>query len=81
MFGLGRKEKGNNRKAIIYINDCSGCGDCIQVCRKNAIGFYELSDGKYAKLVNPERCTGCGKCIRVCENKAIEIIKSVSWKN
>lgn len=76
MFGIRKKLK--KGKAVIYINNCIGCGECIDACKKNAIGFYELIDGKYAKIINPERCTGCGRCLRVCENEAIEIIKSVS---
>lgn len=68
-------------KAMIYINNCVGCGECIKACSKNIIGFYELVDGYYAKLLNPEMCTGCGRCLRVCENEAIEIIKESVWKN
>ena len=77
MFHLRRNKETNTKKAIIYINDCNGCGECIKVCKHNAIDFYELIDGKYAKVVKPELCTGCEKCLQVCENETIEM----SWKN
>lgn len=72
MFGIRKnKEKG---KAIIYIADCIGCGECISQCKRDAIGFIELKDGKYAKVMYPERCSGCGKCIDVCDVDAIKMI-------
>jgi ferredoxin len=72
MFGRKRK-KG---KALIYISDCTGCGDCIRACRRKAIEFICLSGEKYARMVYPERCCGCGKCIKICENDAIRIIET-----
>jgi NAD-dependent dihydropyrimidine dehydrogenase PreA subunit len=72
------KNKNNRGKAVIYINNCTGCGNCVSRCRHKAIGFYELADGRYAKLMYPERCTGCGKCMNVCENNAIEFIKKTA---
>jgi NAD-dependent dihydropyrimidine dehydrogenase PreA subunit len=77
MFGK-RKERG---KAMIYIDDCSGCGSCIARCRHKAIEFIYLKDGRYAKMLHEDWCSGCGKCVNVCKNDAIKIIRQVVCKN
>lgn len=64
------KEKG---KAVIYIHNCIGCGNCVRKCRNDALGIYSIGNEQFAKLINPSNCTGCGKCQRVCEYDAIEI--------
>lgn len=69
LFGF-KKEGG---KAVIYIHNCIGCGACIARCNKGALGYYEIGNERFAKLLHPDRCTGCGKCAKVCENDAIEI--------
>ena len=69
-----KKKNENTGKAMIYIEDCKACGDCIRKCRHSAIGFIEISNEKFARLLYPERCTGCGKCVRVCDYGAIEIL-------
>ncbi|MDR0865259.1 MAG: 4Fe-4S binding protein [Candidatus Symbiothrix sp.] len=71
MFGKNR----NRGKVAIYIDNCTGCGNCVYYCRHRAIGFRTGIDGRHAELVNPERCSGCGKCVSVCENGAIQILK------
>lgn len=52
--------------AFIDQDKCSECGNCIQVCRFNAI-----SSSKNGYQINPLRCEGCGYCARVCNDKAI----------
>ncbi|NDV47285.1 4Fe-4S dicluster domain-containing protein [Paludibacter sp. 221] len=52
---------------------CTGCGLCVERCRRKAMGLVKLRDETYAMLVNPENCTGCGKCERSCKSNAIEI--------
>ncbi len=53
----------------IYIdpNECQGCGECADVCPKNAI------EGKagYIHMIDEFECDKCGKCVSVCENEAI----------
>lgn len=53
----------------IYIDpeDCTGCGDCLDVCPVDCI------EGKpgYIHMIDDMDCTKCGKCIEVCESKAI----------
>jgi MinD superfamily P-loop ATPase containing an inserted ferredoxin domain len=70
-----KKKNENPGKAMIYIEDCRACGDCVRRCRRDAIGFAEINGEKYARLLYQERCTGCGKCVRVCDYGAIKILK------
>lgn len=51
-------------------NACLGCGDCVRVCRYNAIFINE----KGVAEVNRAKCTGCGACTYVCPNNLIERI-------
>lgn len=74
------KKKEDPGKAVIYINDCRGCGKCIQRCRREALGFTEINGERYARLQYPERCVGCGKCVYVCDYGAIDILNvSLCW--
>lgn len=45
---------------------CTGCGECSDLCRFNAIA--SLPSGA---IVFPELCHGCGGCMRVCPEGAI----------
>lgn len=56
--------------------ECTGCGNCIEVCRFNAIDRTE--DGKYS--IDPSACEGCGACQIVCEDIAISISDAVTGK-
>lgn len=46
---------------------CLGCGDCVKVCRYNAL----FINNKGVAEVNRQKCTGCGACLNVCPNNLI----------
>lgn len=48
---------------------CDGLGDCVAVCRFNAISIV---DG--VAVVDRTKCVGCGMCAKVCPNKLIEVV-------
>jgi len=50
--------------ADINLQQCSGCGLCLEVCRFGAIEDLR---------VNPLACEGCGLCARVCPLDAISM--------
>ncbi len=61
--GITEPEQGSY---YVITEKCTGCGDCITICRRNAI---KLVDNK-AKI-DKIKCTNCGDCQRICTEKAI----------
>ncbi|MCD6401278.1 MAG: 4Fe-4S binding protein [Anaerolineales bacterium] len=53
---------------ILQVNqdNCTGCGECIDICTENAIG---LKNG--IAVINQQLCTGCELCMDVCPTGAI----------
>lgn len=64
------------KKAIVELEKCTGCGDCIDICRFSAIS--EREDGKIA--IDPISCEGCGVCSYICPVEAITMENAVSGK-
>lgn len=54
--------------AKVFLNLCTGCGMCVQVCPYDAIA---LKDGKVE--VNEVLCEGCGTCSATCLRAAIQV--------
>jgi ferredoxin len=61
---------------VIRPDQCIMCGDCLRVCRHNAI-LGEKKDlyrsGYLPFEIREKRCTRCGECVHVCPAGAIEI--------
>ncbi len=57
----------SGNEAIIDQDACTGCGNCMEVCRFDAISE---SDGTYE--INPLQCEGCKVCVTLCPAEAIE---------
>jgi len=70
---LERHEFKGNKKATIDRDECTRCGECIEVCRYDAI--FENSKGL---VINPISCEGCGICARVCPSEAVHMEEHVS---
>ena len=49
---------------------CLGCGDCVSVCRFNAIS---IDAETRLPVVDPERCTACGCCTAACPRHLLEL--------
>lgn len=47
---------------------CSLCGECVEVCKEDAI---HLGEGQAIPLVDDERCLNCGQCITACPTGAL----------
>lgn len=69
------KPREDRGKAVVYIHQCVGCGNCVDTCRRSALELYEIKGERFARLVYPGLCSGCGKCRKVCEEGAIEITR------
>ena len=53
------------RKAFIDHKICTGCGECVNLCR-----FDSIDENFKVELL---ACEGCGVCARFCPEKAIEM--------
>ncbi|MHC1566886.1 MAG: DUF362 domain-containing protein [Candidatus Syntropharchaeia archaeon] len=62
-------------KPFIEENSCTGCRECVKVCRGYAIKIF---DGK--AVIDPERCigSGCMECMGVCPEGAIRIDENIN---
>ncbi|HCL92609.1 MAG TPA: ATP-binding protein [Verrucomicrobiota bacterium] len=65
-------------RARIQSSRCSVCGQCEELCRFNAISYYESAndDEAGAFRVDPIACEGCGVCAHFCPEGALEMIPS-----
>ena len=59
-----------NFYAEMNLDDCIGCGTCVDRCNMDARIF---KNNKYE--INLDRCIGCGVCIPTCPQGAIKLIK------
>ncbi|OFX25402.1 MAG: ferredoxin [Bacteroidetes bacterium GWA2_31_9b] len=51
---------------------CLGLGDCVAVCKFDAI-YMDFETG--LPVVIDKNCTACGACVKACPNKIIELRK------
>jgi anaerobic sulfite reductase subunit C len=58
------------RKPVASDEPCSRCGECVRVCREEAIAFPQD-----APLVDERRCVSCGQCLAVCPTGALRETK------
>jgi len=49
---------------------CSGCSNCVDMCKKLGPNVFEIKDG-VARLARPENCIGDGACMLSCPTKAL----------
>jgi MinD superfamily P-loop ATPase len=64
-----RHEFISGREARIRKDDCTGCGECLDLCRFDAV----KTSGRDGRLViDPVACEGCGVCVRNCPEQAID---------
>ena len=57
----------SDKRPKIDVDECTGCGLCIDVCEQEALG---LSDD-IAIISNMDSCIGCGDCAEECPVEAI----------
>jgi uncharacterized Fe-S center protein len=52
----------------VKIEECVGCGECVEHCPAKAIALVENNAN-----IDDDKCIGCGECVIVCPNEAIKI--------
>jgi len=53
----------------IIKENCTGCGDCVEVCPVEAITLVDD-----IATVNEDDCSECGACEAECSNGAIQLV-------
>ena len=61
-------------KARIRPEECTACGECIDVCRFSAVKNTEEQE----VTIDPISCEGCAVCSYICPVEAIEMEKNIS---
>lgn len=53
--------------AVVNKEECTACGNCLDVCPSEAITLDDVA------VVNAEECTDCGDCVDECPSEAITL--------
>jgi 2-oxoglutarate ferredoxin oxidoreductase subunit delta len=80
MAEVSKKDRGQLR---IDVDECKGCGLCIEACPPKVIGMSEHLNhyGYRTALYVGSGCTGCGICFMACpEPGAITVLRAVMHK-
>jgi 2-oxoglutarate ferredoxin oxidoreductase subunit delta len=73
--GTGRRDRGLVR---VDVNECKGCGLCVEACPPKAIHLSEQLNhyGYHTATYNGSGCSGCGICFMACpEPGAITVLR------
>lgn len=66
------KEPKEVASLTIITDRCTGCGSCIEKCKRNV--FEMDREAGVARVVNLTDCVGCGKCVeKMCNFEAISL--------
>jgi Pyruvate/2-oxoacid:ferredoxin oxidoreductase delta subunit len=69
-LGLHNSHVNSNFIMEVSIDDCSGCGVCVDRCPVDAIAI----DDNNIAAVDDTRCIGCGVCHPTCSTKAVRLV-------
>ena len=73
--GIGKRDRGLLR---VDVNECKGCGLCIEACPPKVIHLSEQLNhyGYRTATYKGTGCTGCGICFMACpEPGAITVLR------
>jgi MinD superfamily P-loop ATPase len=72
-----RHEFRSGEEAFVREEDCTGCGDCLALCRFGAVRKAVRGARGAGFRIDPLACEGCGVCARFCPVEAIEMRERV----
>jgi heterodisulfide reductase subunit A-like polyferredoxin len=65
-FDLPTTTVSSDFRAVVDVEACIGCGECVEQCQFKALALPE----DICK-VDESRCVGCGQCVTVCPSDAL----------
>jgi NAD-dependent dihydropyrimidine dehydrogenase PreA subunit len=80
MMDVGKRDRGLLR---IDVEECKGCGLCVEACPPKVIGMNEHLNhlGYRTAMYSGAGCTGCGICFMACpEPGAITVLRAAMRK-
>lgn len=67
--------------AVVYLDRCSGCQDCVDICPERCLVMQTSQNGvfySFSSMANAKACTGCRECERICSDKRAILVE---WPN
>jgi len=58
---------------LIDTTNCTGCGNCVDVCPSNVLSLKETDKTKFAVVIAEENCCACGACAIKCVEQSIAV--------
>ena len=76
-FGIMNPVHTTNFIPEVNEQECTGCGDCVNICPVEAMTLISSNDPNKPKKknarLNEEICLGCGLCVRACTKNCITL--------
>jgi Pyruvate/2-oxoacid:ferredoxin oxidoreductase delta subunit len=71
---IGKAWEKSRYQAVVNLDPCTGCQDCVERCQFDAIDMVKPEGSKkYKAVIDPEKCWGCGVCVVACEPEALTL--------
>lgn len=70
----------SGHQAVIRPDDCTGCGQCAELCRFGAISQGRRDACPVPFRTDPFTCEGCGVCVEFCPANAINFPECLCGK-
>lgn len=71
-----KKIEDREKKILVFLGLCKGCGMCIEKCPQKAISFSLKDLGYYSTPsvdFDLEKCNQCGRCETICPDLALKV--------